>query len=211
VFVASQVLANYYTQDFARAAQTAPWDFSANLLKFYTGTLPVETTTTSSARRAAAAAENGTTPHNHNSGDVVAAYYNFFIVDIMGAWLGVTPAKVRAFLTDGAGRDPDKELTLGGMIRELAVCDFESVVMCTKHRRNIVMSLVVAYVTYWVIAAALSVVGIQGASIAAWGFVWLFALWLAYGYSPACLPMVPTCMIEVRRRPLCKSHVFFTY
>lgn len=88
------------------------------------------------------------------------------------------------------------DLTFGGLAREVLVCDFESVITCSKHRRNIFTSFIVSYLFYWVIATALGYLGVRGLGTAAWLLVPSFAFWLAYGYSPMCAPMVPTCLVD---------------
>lgn len=68
--------------------------------------------------------------------------------------------------------------------------------MCSRHSRNILMSFVVSYLIYWFVTTALSFLGIQGISYLAWILVPILAMWLAYGVSPICFPMIPTCLME---------------
>lgn len=129
--------------------------------------------------------------------DLVAIYYNFFIKYILGGFAGITPASVQAFFGSGRGLDPEKDgITMGYLINEALTCDFEGIMMCSNHNRNIITSFIVAYAIYWVISSLLSFLGIQGLSYFAWILIPILALWLSYGLSPICFPMIPTCLVD---------------
>lgn len=59
------------------------------------------------------------------------------------------------------------------------------------------MGIVVAVLIYLAVDFAASFVGLRplvGAT--AWATIPALAMWLSYGVSPMCLPMVPTCMVQ---------------
>lgn len=68
--------------------------------------------------------------------------------------------------------------------------------MCSGHERNLVISLVVSYVFYLVVSAVLDRVGLRGLGSWLWLFIPAIGMWLAYGMSPKCAPMIPTCLVQ---------------
>lgn len=75
-------------------------------------------------------------------------------------------------------------------------CNFDEVMMCSGHERNVVISIVITYIFYLFISTILSSVGIRGLNIVLWLMIPAIGMWLAYGMSPLCSPMLPTCLIQ---------------
>lgn len=185
----TQVLVKYYTGDFSASAKVPPWDLVANLPTFYNGTPPTNET--------AIFLSQPSVKRSVNDGDLAADYYDFFISNILGGLMGIRPEHFQAFFTGGKGLAADQNhLTAGSILREMLVCDFESVITCSRHTRNLFTSFIIAYLGYWLVATALSFLGIQGLGNLLWFLIPPLAFWLAYGISPSCFPMVPTCLVE---------------
>lgn len=176
----TQVMVKYYTTDFAKSRVAPPWDIPGNIPQLYTG----------AGGENASADSFPVIPVDDQ--DLAASYYSFFAKSILEGWFGITPNGIRVFFTDSA----QDRMNARTILKELLVCDFESVIMCTKHRRNFFVSLVLSYFLFWCLTTVLSFLGIQGPSILLWGLVPTMAFWLAYGVSPLCFPMVPTCLVE---------------
>jgi hypothetical protein len=66
----------------------------------------------------------------------------------------------------------------------------------TLTRRRIAISLGLSYVLYLIIATSLEFVGLKGIAIYLWYVIPFVTMWLSYGVSPTCLPMVPTCVLS---------------
>lgn len=127
----------------------------------------------------------------------VASYYDFVIRDVLGNYLGITPSKVQGFLSLDDPGTGSAAVTLGSIAKGALVCDFESVIMCTEHKRNIVMALIVSYGLYWIASTVLVyILGIRGGSTILFVLVFPLAWWLAYGISPMCGIMIPTCALR---------------
>ena len=85
------------------------------------------------------------------------------------------------------------EFTLGRIFREALTCDFESSVTCAQQNNGILLSFVTMFAFILVLTVLLPL-----PSVLAF-FVWTLGLtvgvvYLAYGYSPFCFPMVPNCL-----------------
>jgi hypothetical protein len=91
---------------------------------------------------------------------------------------------------------PRDILTARNLAKDMLMCDFESVMLCSRHNRRIVISLVLAYILYLLVATVMGFVGLKGIAGIMWYLIPFVALWLAYGLSPLCLPMIPTCMLS---------------
>lgn len=125
--------------------------------------------------------------------NLVAAYYGFFGDAIIRGVFNITPASLKIFTGGGGSRD---SLTFSSIVKDLLMCDFESVVTCSRHNRNLVVSLLMSYIIYWIAITLLSSAGLRGMSTPLFLLVPVLTLWLAYGMAPTCLPMVPTCILQ---------------
>lgn len=186
LIISSLVLVKYYTShDRFSPPPNLTWDIISSFPKIYTGENSTSSSTTNFQSR---------TPTSE--GGLMESFYTYFADSVVVSWLGITPSGIAAFMSSGRGVDPDKYLTLGGMIRETLICDFEATIMCSRHNRNIFTSFVVSLLIFWAIQIALNFIGIGGITLVGLAVVPGMAMWLAYGVSPACLPMFPTCLVE---------------
>lgn len=76
------------------------------------------------------------------------------------------------------------------------MCDFGSAMSCSRHNKDLFMSIVVFILFYFIInfiGNALALNYISTLYILSFPF---FILWYTYGFSPSCLPMLPTCLLD---------------
>jgi hypothetical protein len=112
---------------------------------------------------------------------------------------GMTWDDVVWFLSDPCdGKDctESNRWTLTYVVESLAFCDFESVMYCSGHRRDMVSSTLFAAVLYMVVSVASTYLGVPAVGNVFFYFIPLFVLWYSTGTAPACLPMVPTCLLD---------------
>jgi hypothetical protein len=97
------------------------------------------------------------------------------------------------FLT-GNSSEPDGGYTASKLLREYFVCSFDEVIMkCQRKRTSLVagtVSILLLLALYCVAFGASAPIFLSFISITA------MILWHVYGYSPACLPMIPPCIVE---------------
>jgi hypothetical protein len=113
--------------------------------------------------------------------------------------IGMTWADVTWFLSDpcnGGDCSESNRWTLTYLVESLAFCNFEAVNYCNGHRRDMVSSTILGVILYVAIAAFAGFIAIPAVGTAAFYFIPLFVLWYSTGVSPACLPMLPTCLME---------------
>lgn len=195
----SAVLDKYYKDVMrGKVLQKPPWDFTAPAIKFYRGPPKDEGSGAPMAGSIRAQLEQqrleggGAT----SQWDWVREIYIFVGDELLGRFLGINPLGIQAFMTSGAGLDVEADgYTAGSLVKELLVCDFEAVIMCSKHKRNVVISFILAYSMYWVLTTLMSAVGFGGLNFFVLLLVAPVAWWLAYGISPMCGVMVPTCFL----------------
>jgi len=115
-----RVLSSYYHDEFPkRNSNPISWSLSANRIRFYNGTPSVNET------------ENFPVPDRLpriSGGDWVRAFFQFFVDNVLTGILGIRPRDIQAFFVSGKGVSRD-ELTLGNIVKELLVCDLETVVL----------------------------------------------------------------------------------
>ena len=107
--------------------------------------------------------------------------------------LGITPGSVEGFFTSIPEQDT---VSAKGILKDLVRCDFEAVILCTRRRGSIFISLVLSYVLYLGIdIAVLKPMGLGGLSTFVFVSVPSIAMYNAYGYSPGCFPAIPACLL----------------
>lgn len=129
-----------------------------------------------------------------DKGGATAAYlFEWFGENVLYGLLGLTPGNIAAFFGLGSKQRPN-QLTLGLLVRDLVVCDFEATTLCTRHDRDLWDSLVLTFAFYTVISLLASSITGAGPALLLWGTSPWMVLYLAYGYSPSCTPQVPVCL-----------------
>ena len=103
---------------------------------------------------------------------------------------GLQPADIVDFFS-GSGA-----WSLDWLVVSLTQCDLAAAVSCSRHKRDLIMSIVVFVLLYtliqWVGAAT-------GLSILSTAFFYgspLLLLWYVYGVAPSCFPVLPTCLVS---------------
>lgn len=109
------------------------------------------------------------------------------------------------FFTMDTRNVPRDAWTMGNLVRNSMVCDFEAVTFCQRKdgtKRNLVVSFILAYMIYVVSSWVLDTAMITKIISPMWKNIMLLILvpWigfqLAYGVGPTCFPLVPTCILQ---------------
>ena len=99
--------------------------------------------------------------------------------------------QISSFLKYNANATSMRSLT-SSMIQ----CDFSSVTFCSKHRKELLSSIVLLFILYTILTYILRAVGLSILST----FLFLAfiptILWYCYGMAFTCLPMVPSCLFD---------------
>ena len=113
--------------------------------------------------------------------------------------LGVTWGDAAWFLTDPcSGKDCTEanRWTLTYLLESVTFCDFEAVTYCNRQRRDMASSLLFALIVYLVFQTVFTFVGVPAMGKLVFYAIPFFVLWYSTGTSPACLPMLPTCLLD---------------
>jgi hypothetical protein len=111
----------------------------------------------------------------------------------------MTRGDVAWFLSDPCGgRDcaESNRWTLTYLVESATFCDFEAVTYCSARRRDMVSCALLALLVYVAVAALAGFLGVPAVGTAAFYLIPFFVLWYSTGVSPACLPMLPTCLLD---------------
>lgn len=84
--------------------------------------------------------------------------------------------------------------TLQRIMSDMTHCNTERLMLCTSTQRSLVATIVICFLGLWVLSYLLLL------SSGAFTFLMIGVLpwavmWYAYGFSPMCFPMVPTCLM----------------
>ena len=85
--------------------------------------------------------------------------------------------------------------TFPRILNDLTKCDFRRIMLCTSKPKSLLSTSVIALMLLWGLAKILQVPTTFGIIMILLGWPWM-VMWYAYGYSPTCFPMIPTCFIE---------------
>lgn len=118
---------------------------------------------------------------------IVMGGFKSFIVDV----LGIDIRYVIGFFTGGFDTGND-DLTLAKSFMSVFKCDFQSVMDCQKKRANFFTGFLGVCLILAIIYMAL---GSMAAFVLGGVGVVPLMLWYVYGYSPACIPMIPLCAV----------------
>jgi hypothetical protein len=109
------------------------------------------------------------------------------------------------FFTMDTRKVPRDAWTMGNLVRNSMVCDFEAVTFCRRKdgtKKNLIVSFILAYVIYIVSSWILDTTMITKVISPMWKNIMLLILvpWIgfqmAYGVGPTCFPLVPTCILQ---------------
>jgi hypothetical protein len=114
-------------------------------------------------------------------GESYMAQFVHAVLDLVG----VRTAHVRAFLVAA----PD-------VLKRFVICDVDAVMFCSEQHHSLVNSFIAMAVTCLVLIIVSSFFGMTFVtSLVVLGFI-AMTVFYAFGYSPLCAPMLPTCLIE---------------
>jgi hypothetical protein len=105
---------------------------------------------------------------------------------------GINPGYVREFFSN---RGTTNVFTI---TTSMLKCDFQAVIYCSSHRKDLLASAVLILILYVVIYYSASALGVSFLAITlflALGFTPLL-LWYSYGMAFTCAPMLPTCLLD---------------
>jgi hypothetical protein len=103
---------------------------------------------------------------------------------------GIRPAHLVAFFRS------DKKWSLQWILETSIKCDLASVLTCSRHDKDLVMSSVVFLLGYFAVSTVCGALGLGFLSVMyALSYPW-FILWYVFGMGPSCFPMVPTCLLS---------------
>ena len=86
--------------------------------------------------------------------------------------------------------------TLEWILLSTVQCDFNAVITCARHDRDLFMSLIVFILLYIFILYITTMFAVPMLSTLFFFSGPLFILWYAYGVAPTCFPMIPTCILQ---------------
>ena len=112
---------------------------------------------------------------------------------------GLTPNDLIAFLSDpcpSAGCALANRWTLQYIINTFTVCDFEATMYCNLHTRPLLQTAVFYGLMYLLVSTLCSLLGIPILSTLFFYAIPVIVVWHSFGISPACAPMVPTCLVD---------------
>jgi len=115
------------------------------------------------------------------------------------AAIGMTTRDLAFFLSDPCGGEDcssRNRITLLYALDTALSCDFEAVMYCNLHTRDLFSSSVFALVVYLVLAFIGSATGLTILPMLFFMASPAFILWYSFGLSIGCVPMLPTCFID---------------
>lgn len=135
---------------------------------------------------------NKTTSFDTKPQDSVVATTFSVLKSLITDVAGIDMAYVVGFFA-GPLKPEDGTLTLAKLIKQWTSCDFQNVMDCQKKRTNTFVGILAVVLWMVILYAATGTVGafvLGGVSVPA------VVMWYTYGYSPSCIPMIPTCVVE---------------
>jgi hypothetical protein len=106
--------------------------------------------------------------------------------------LGINPGYVREFFSNHGTTNVFTIST------SMLKCDFQAVTYCSKHRKDLLASIILILLLYLILYYTASAIGFSvlgSVLIMALGFTPLL-LWYSYGMAFTCSPMLPTCLLD---------------
>ena len=103
---------------------------------------------------------------------------------------GIRPSHLVAFFKS------DQKWSLQWILETSIKCDLASVLTCSRHDKDLVMSSVIFILGYLAVNTVCGALGVGFLSVVyALSYPW-FILWYVFGMGPSCFPMVPTCLLS---------------
>ena len=86
--------------------------------------------------------------------------------------------------------------TLEWITQSLVQCDFNAVLTCSRHSRDLFMSIITFILLYVFILYLTTMLYMPILSTLFFLSGPLFILWYTYGLAPTCVPLLPTCLLQ---------------
>lgn len=103
---------------------------------------------------------------------------------------GIRPSHLIAFFKS------DQKWSLQWILETSIKCDLASVLTCSRHDKDLVMSSVIFILGYLAVRLVCGALGMGFLSVVyALSYPW-FILWYVFGMGPTCFPMLPTCLLS---------------
>jgi len=119
------------------------------------------------------------------SGTWASAVFHY----VTGRVLGLSRQDISGFFTGSA------KWSLLWMVESLVQCDLGAAVSCSRHKRDLIMSIVLFVVLYLAVQMVASATGFTFLTTALFYGSPLLLLWYVYGVAPTCFPVLPTCLL----------------
>lgn len=103
--------------------------------------------------------------------------------------IGVKPSHLVVFFTS------EQKWSLQWILQTYIQCDLASVMTCSRHDKDLIMSTVVFALLFLIIRTVTGVLGLGFLSTLFLFSYPFFILWYTFGMAPSCLPMIPTCLL----------------
>ena len=114
--------------------------------------------------------------------------------------LGISIDDLMAFLKDPCEDADDcaarNKWTLAYIFETSLACDYEALSYCSRHTRDLLFTSLFVFLLYYLVTLASSALGIPFVSSVFFVAMPWIILWHSMGYSPACTPMVPPCLVD---------------
>ena len=108
---------------------------------------------------------------------------------VTGQLLGLSRSDISNFFV-GSSR-----WSLLWTVQSLFQCDLGAAVSCSRHKRDLLMSIVLYVVLYLVVGMVANATGFTFLTTVMFYGSYFVLLWYVYGVAPSCFPMLPTCLL----------------
>ena len=108
---------------------------------------------------------------------------------VTGQILGLTRSDISNFFV-GSSR-----WSLLWTVQSLVQCDLGAAVSCSRHKRDLLMSIVLFVLLYLMVQMLASATGFTFLTSALFYGAPFILLWYVYGVAPSCFPILPTCLL----------------
>ena len=103
--------------------------------------------------------------------------------------LRISPSHLVAFFLS------EKPWSIQWILQTALQCDLASVVTCSRHENDLLMSHVVFFLLFLLLAVLGGSCGMGGLAVVFFvSYPW-FILWYTFGMAPSCFPMLPPCLL----------------
>jgi hypothetical protein len=112
---------------------------------------------------------------------------------------GINIKDVMTFLSDPCPQEEcvvQNRWTASYIVESVLFCDLESVMLCTQHKNDLIMSAIFLVILYIFLALMCGYFGLSAISTIMFFAIPTLTIWYSLGVSPQCFPMIPTCLLD---------------